>query len=351
MNVTAIHDHLDSFSRYSRHAITYAIGTSDQDEIPSLNSYDAVIIHYSLRLSIENSNWTLSDKAKNMLQSYTGLKVVFIQDEYDTTNIAIQWMQTLGIQLVFTCVPKHYIRHVYPVEKLPQVTFITNLTGYVPESLIHYPIKRIADRQTVIAYRGRNLPYWYGALGQEKGFIGKRMKDFCIKKAIPHDIEWDDSKRIYGDNWHQFLASAKATLGTESGANVIDFDGSISKNIIDYLAENPTASFSDASQRFIGNAEGYVKMNQISPKIFEAICLHTALILFEGDYSGVVEPHTHYIPLKKDFSNIEEVLEKVQNDAYLEHLTTRAFQDIVLSGKYSYQSFVDMVDESINVLV
>ena len=100
----------------------------------------------------------------------------------------------------------------------------------------------------------------------------------------------------------EFLASARATLGTESGSCVFDFTGDISKNISIYLEQNPDAPYSEVFDKFIVMHEGNIKMNQISPKIFESICLHTALVLFEGSYSGIIEPNLHYIPLCKDFS-------------------------------------------------
>ncbi|MBA2648877.1 MAG: glycosyltransferase [Legionella sp.] len=345
--ITTIKDHLESFGQFSSHNISYASATPDNDEVKDLASYDAVIIHYSLRLSLNDCNWTLSDNAKKQLQSFLGLKIAFIQDEYDTTNIAIRWLQELGVQLLYTCVPDAYVRFVYPSEALPFIKFVNNLTGYITPSMIQYPIKPIKDRETVIAYRGRSLPFWYGDLGQEKEFIGKKMKAICIEKGIKENIEWDDTKRIYGDGWFEFLASAKATLGTESGSNVIDFEGKVSKDIKDYLAEKPSATYSEIYDLFLSSHEGLVKMNQISPKIFEAISLHTALILFEGAYSDILQANKHYIPLKKDFSNIDEVIAKVTDDDYLTELTDNAYQDIVMSNKYTYKNFISEIDRNL----
>jgi hypothetical protein len=143
------------------------------------------------------------------------------------------------------------------------------------------------------------------------------------------------------------LGSARATLGTESGANVFDFDGSLKMKIQQLTANNPQITFEEISTQVLASHDGHVRMNQISPKIFEAIRLRTALILFEGAYSGVVLPNLHYIPLKKDFSNIDEVLTKIQDDQFLHDLTERAYNDIVTSGKFSYRTFVEGVDADI----
>ncbi|VEG89675.1 glycosyltransferase [Legionella spiritensis] len=351
LHINTIKTHLESYGKFSSHNVFYASATEDLDIVPDLFCFDAIIIHYSLRLSLKDGNWTISQRVRSLLKNYGGLKIAFIQDEYDTTNIAINWLKDLGIQVVFTCVPEKYIRQVYPSKELPNVHFINNLTGYVPDELVDYPVMPLNKREVVIAYRGRSLPFWYGDLGQEKEFIGKKMKEICLENNIKEDIEWDDSKRIYGGSWYEFIASAKATLGTESGSNVIDFYGDLHVDVANYLANNPSTDYQEIYNLFLKENDGQVKMNQISPKIFEAICLHTALILFEGEYSGVIEPDKHFIPLKKDFSNINDVLSKVNDDKYLLDLTCRAYEDIIASGKYSYRTFVKLVDSTIDSFI
>jgi hypothetical protein len=158
------------------------------------------------------------------------------------------------------------------------------------------------------------------------------------------DIEVDNDHRIYGDDWYRFLGSCRATLGTESGANVFDFDGALAA----LAARNAAMPYEEFKKRFLLDHEGRVHMNQVSPKIFEAIGLRTALILFEGTYSGIVQPHVHFIPLKKDYSNIEHVFKLVADDKFISELTDRAYRDVFASGRYSYAQFIAGVDEAID---
>ena len=218
--------------------------------------------------------------------------------------------------MVFTCVPTADVEKVYPRERFPHVEFLPTLTGYVPLGLPR-TTNSLQQRRFLIAYRGHSLPYWYGDLGQEKLLIGRRMKAICEQRGLRVDIEWEDAQRIYGSNWYGFLQSARATLGTESGANVFDEHGAIRKAVEAALRENPSLDYAEVRARFLAPHEGRIRMNQISPKIFEAIACRTALVLFEGEYSQVVEPNVHYVPLKKDFSNVDDVLSKLQNDAFV----------------------------------
>ena len=44
----------------------------------------------------------------------------------------------------------------------------STLAGYVPESLEKSTAPRMTERTIDVGYRGRELPYWLGTLGQEK---------------------------------------------------------------------------------------------------------------------------------------------------------------------------------------
>src|SRR5262249_24442315 len=108
---------------------------------------------------------------------------------------------------------------------------------------------------------------------------------------------------------------------------------------------NPNVSYEEIHHKYLKEIDGRIVMNQISPKVFEAIAYKTALILFEGEYSGILKPHRHYIPLRKDFSNVDLVLSHLADDEYLEAMAQRAYDDIVASGRYSYERFVRDFDD------
>ncbi|MGE5329805.1 MAG: glycosyltransferase [Deltaproteobacteria bacterium] len=345
IHVLTIKEHLESFANYSVNNIFFENACNGSECTCNLSNFDVIVIHYSVRLSLKNH---ISESYANELKEFSGIKVLYIQDEYENTEQARQWIETLGINIVFTVVPQKYIDVVYQKSRFPYVKFIPTLTGFVSKRLkTSEKLKPISERKTIIGYRGRPLPYWYGNLGQEKKLIGQKMRKICEDRGIPCDIEWEEEKRIYGNGWVDFLESCKATLGTESGSNVFDDYGTIRANIEKELEERPNVSYDEIFKDYLSEHEGKVIMNQISPKMFESISLKTALILYEGSYSNILIPEKHYIELKKDYSNIEEVLRKVNDDNYLQALVDRAYEDILESGRYSYESFVKSFDEAI----
>lgn len=346
MHVGTIFEHLSSYQRYSQNEVYYASATHDAECNYDLSNFDVLVLHYSIRVSL---TWHLSSKFSEAIKKYQGHKILYIQDEYDCTETARTWIENLNIDTVFTCVPKEYVNSVYPTSRFPGVSFKQTLTGYIPidHKNLTATVKPISERHSVIGYRGRNLPFWYGNLGREKAEIAEKMKSICEERSIAVDIEWDDSKRIYGPGWFEFIARNKATLGTESGSNIFDDYGHLKDNIELEIKENPEITYEEIFQKYLTDYEGKVVMNQISPRIFESIVLKTALVLYEGNYSGVIKPHQHFIPLKKDFSNIDEVLNKVTNDDFLSEMTERAYDDIVVSGKYTYLNFINEFDNYI----
>ena len=100
-------------------------------------------------------------------------------------------------------------------------------------------------------------------------------------------------------------------------------------------------------RELLGPFEGNAVIQAVSPRVFEAAALGTAMINFPGRYSDVVEPWAHYIPLEKDFSNFDEVVGAIRDDSLLETITARAHADLVASGRYSLQSFVSGFDREI----
>lgn len=345
-DANTIVDHIDAFKNYSRHKIWIHSGMGDISSKLDFNKFDAIIIHYSLCIL---NNHYLSQKAKKRIADYKGLKIIFVQDEYRQINTMRQELKYLNVDVLFSCFCEEEIKRIYPDAELPGSAKFNNLTGYIPKRLLSYHnVKPIAERTVHVGYRGRCLPFWYGELGYEKWDIVEKWKQNTIHEKLNADISYNENDRIYGEKWIEFIGNCKTTLGVESGASVMDFTGELEKKIEKYQFLHPRATFHQVQAMFLKEHEGKYYLNQISPRCFEAIALKTALVLYEGNYSGILMPGRHYIELKKDFSNIHEVLTKIKDDNYLQELVDRAYNEIALNPQYSYSGFIEKVDDVIN---
>lgn len=306
--------------------------------------YDIILFHWSVILC--KNNW-ISPQLRERLARARVLKAAFIQDEYRFVDRTKAALRVLGIRLLFTCVPDGEIEKVYPTEELPNLVKVNVMTGCVPEGLPLYPVSDYESRPIDVSYRGRDLPAWLGALAQEKAIIGERFLEDSKHYDLSTDIAWREGDRIYGDDWFQFLADSKATLGVESGASVFDFTGKIQEQVEAAVAADPDISFEALRQRYFAEEEGKIYLNQHSPRIFEAASLKTLLVLYEGQYSGVVEPWKHYVPLKKDHSNMAEVVETIRDVGRAKEIINRAYKEIALNPKYTYRHLVESIDSNL----
>ena len=117
-----------------------------------------------------------------------------------------------------------------------------------------------------------------------------------------------------------------------------------------YLQENPDADYDEVHELILAPYEGNIVHRTITPRSFEAIAIRTAQVLFPGEYRGVMQPWRHYIPLERDFSNLDQVCGYLRDDDFLQELVDRAYEEIIESGKYDMSMLGKGMDAMIDVL-
>ena len=111
------------------------------------------------------------------------------------------------------------------------------------------------------------------------------MAEDAPRFGLTIDIAHREEERRDGQHWIDFLMRCKATLGTESGASVFDFNGEVQRAVESDVERNAKLTFEQLRDRHFAHLEGKVRLNQISPRCFEAAALRTLTVLYEGDYS------------------------------------------------------------------
>ena len=339
---STVYDHVEAFKQYSHHKVFLIdIGKySPYINLELLNKFDVVIIHYCIPTFLDS---LLSPEMKMAIRFSRAKKVIFIQDEYHIIDI----MNFMKVDILYTCVPESEIEKVYPKARLPHTKKINTLTGFVPEALLKRSRLNYEERPIDVVYRGRKVPKWLGRLGQEKEEIGDMFLGDAEYYDLKCDISSKEEDRIYEDKWINFISHSKCSLGCESGSSVFDFTGDIQKKVEKYELDNPYATFEEVQAKFFLDLEGKIYLNQISPRAFESAALGTLMILYEGEYSGILKPWKHYVPLKKDHSNMEEVVSVIRDPQKWREITDRAYQEVACNPKYSYKHFITLFDKDI----
>lgn len=340
-------EYLDAMNAFSTHNVFEISMLGRFPEKIQLDKFDVVMTHYSLSLGPLINHYLGKNFIEN-LRNFRGLKVAFLQDEYREIKTYWKNLNYLGIDLLFSCVPENEVQKVYPHHEVPNLMVENVLTGYVPKSFASANVPAIKERTIHVSYRTRRMPFWLGELGKEKWYIAEEFMRRGKRLGLTLDLSVEEADRIYGREWEKFLKNSKCVLGVESGASIVDFDGKIEKIVESYVDKKPNASFEHVHALFLKEAEGNIKLNQISPRCFEAAAMRTVMILFEGHYSGILHPNRHYIPLKKDFSNFDEVISKVKDNVLLQNIADRTYAEIACNPNFSYENFISHLDAVID---
>lgn len=345
-HATTLHEHLDAFDRYSRHSITRLnpVGLHEHPLFDAIDDFDVVVLHWSLVITYDTY---LAPSVRTLIHASRALKIQFIQDEYRWVDSITRMMRYLGVEVIYSVAPRAVAEGLYG-SRVPGAVVRPTLTGFVPESLETLTTPPSSERPLDIVYRGRELPWWLGRLAHEKYAIGVEVAARAPAAGLRVDVSSAEGDRIYGDAWLSFLMSGRATLATPSGASITDIDGSIQARVGAYRRRHRDATFEDAERAVLRRFEGNLVIDVVSPRIFEAAAARTALVVFDGSYSGVLDVGRHAFVLERDFSNFDEIARIVRDPATLAERTEAAHADLIGSGRYSLANFVHDFDNGVD---
>jgi hypothetical protein len=329
----------------TRHEIVYwNAGYSVPRAIRRLR-LDAVILDSTLL----EARWAAVFAARrptfDWLADVGALKIAFPQDEYDHAHVLDDWLADLGVDVVFSVFGPEYRDLLYP-RLGATARFEKCLTGYVDELDVtgRAAVVLPHDRRGLdLAYRAKALTPRFGRLGQLKRTVAEAVTPAARAARLYVDVSTDPRDAVLGDRWFPFVASARAVLGSESGASAIDRRGELVAAERTMLAERPRLAFADFDAAMPAGWDGQLP-GSVGPRHLEAAAARTCQVLVEGGYDGVLEPEVHYLPVRPDGSDAEAVVERLADHKLVEATATRAYADLVLSGRYGYAALAGQLE-------
>ncbi len=346
LDPTTVSEHIHSFRAHSRFAV-WEVNTHLGFPRHLERAHPAVIfLHNTLWIP---TSYAIPKRMTDWLRGVDAYKVAFFQDEYHFCEERFDFVNDVGVDLIYT--------HVHP-EDIPQVwgrytpraTARFNFTGYVDKQMVAAATRFArpdAQRDIDVGYRARTLDPYLGSGALEKSRIGEQFKELAAGAELTIDIDTTDEGRLYGDSWYRFLGRSRAVLGVESGTSYIDLEDEVLRDYEARVKAGRPVTLEALQEGPLGRLDHNHSYRTISPRHFEAAAFRICQVLFEGQYSGVLEPMVHYVPLKKDFSNFEEVIELIGDRRVREQIAENAHRDLIRSGKYSYERFVAGVDDDL----
>jgi hypothetical protein len=245
-------------------------------------------------------------------------KAVFLANEYKDMPEKMRFCERLGLSLLVTQSTRGDVQQLYR-DRLPgtAVTGIVN-AGVDPELFV--PRTPPAARPIDVGYRSYEAPWYLGHVDRT------RIATELLARAdgLRTDISLDRDARFDATEWAEFLDSCRAQLGCEAGTDFLELDDRTRVAVNAYLGEHPDATFDDVYERFFRDYENPVSGRVLSARVAEAAATGTVQLLVEGAYDGYFEPDVHYVPVRKDFANVEEALAKLADHELCSAIAERA---------------------------
>lgn len=294
---------------------------------------DAVVLLHSI---YSNQN-ELRGPLPRLLGLLSQPKAFFIGNEYKGMPEKMRFCRQLGLSLLISQSNDPRVLEQYRKALRCAVAGIPN-TG-IDENVFDARIP-LSERPIDIGYRSYEAPWYLGNI--EKMEIADYFNKVAPAYGLKTDISLDPKQRFDAAGYSDFLNRCRAQIGTESGGEYFELTDATRKKVNAYQDAHPSATWSDVRARFFDDYGPSIPLRIISGRQVEAAGCKTVQILFEGAYGGYLQPDIHYIPLRKDFSNMDEVVRKLKDDAYCERITSAA-QDVArreltferLTGKFA----------------
>lgn len=349
-----INEHLYSFGRYANADVWHYNACAGIPGTLASVDFDLIVFHYTFLAR----RWNGRGEMRRLMKSVSSLaksrakKIAFPQDEYIHTTALCEFLSEFKIDALFTCHNRSDWEKVYPREKIGHAAIFQTFTGYVENRAIESTKllwKPHRERKFDVGYRARFVPFWLGKQGTLKWRLTEEFKPVALRYDIHANLSNDINDVFLGEDWYRFLADCRVVLGCEGGATLLDPDGIIRARVDAFCSQHPQATFAETEKACFPDLDDGIQLKAISPRHFEATLTKTCQALVEGGFEGIFKPDVHYIPIEKDFSNLDEVARKIQDIAYCEQLAEQAYKDIVVNGEYTYAHFVKDVLKKIEI--
>jgi hypothetical protein len=321
--------------------------------MPNNLKVDIVIVTQEL-LALRNFPiWEVVKKRMQPLIESSTLRVAMPQDDYTMSESLDRFLVDCKFTHVFTPLTRD-LDQIYPNAINADIKFEEALTGYFEAD--HWDL----TRQFVVPFREREIdlgqrvvllsPH-FGMSANRKGRIAIEMAKMASQRGFTCDVSTDPNEVFIGNEWWKFLGNIRYTISRKGGASIADPRGYLGDRARRLELRYPNISYEELAKKLKIATKKEGDFSAISPRLFEASAMGVCQILDEDEYIGEIEPWVHYIPLKNDFENIDEVIRAMGDFEKSESMANAAATALISSGRYTYEFFVKEMLKKLDCLV
>ena len=271
-------------------------------------------------------------------------KAYFIGNEYKLMPEKMRFCRLLGVSLLVTQSNDERVLALYRTALGCAVTCIPN-TGI--DTKLFRPTTALVDRPIDIGYRSYEAPLYLG--NNEKQEIAAAWKAAAERYGLRIDISMAPEDRFDAAGYASFLNRCRAQIGTESGGDYFNLDDLTRNRVNAYARLYPQAGWPEIKREIFDVIPLGIPMRIISGRQVEAAACKVVQILHEGRYNDLLIPDVHYIPLRKDMSNVDEVVTKLRDGAYCRRLVDAAYN--LAMSELTYNRLIERFFASLSAIL
>ena len=288
-----------------------------------LESFELIVVsHIALGdNAIDIRHWT------EELARRRGALVSFIGNEYDLMEEKLAFLRDVKPELVCSQLAHDAAQYLY-------ADLVDSRVVSMPHALnpTHYVTAPDIERTIDIGFIGSIYPIWVGDV--ERTLMLTLTAEIAPMLGLTQDIR---VRNVPRDEWAAFLQRTRTIIGAESGTYYLHRRGKLLAEAKAWSREYPEATFDELAARFFTDRSGVPSGKTISSRHFEPIGTRTCQVLVEGDYAGVLTPNEHYIPVRKDFADIGEALQRVTDHGACAAIADRAWEHVMSGHTYAHR--------------
>lgn len=292
-----------------------------------IKEFDLIILMHS----VLGDNVEIIIPFEQVLKERTGKLLSFVGNEYDLMLKKKAFLQNVDADYIASQLPHEAHTFVYKELSAQLID--------APHALnenIYRPSK--SNKVYDIAFSGAKYGIFIG--DQERNNLIKTMTNSTPQ--LKNKINIGRNTNLPRNLWVELLQSAKATVGAEAGTYYLDRNGSLLEQSKEYVQQNPDANLDDLLEKIFDNTSiEYVSGKAISSRHFEPVGTKTCQILLEGNFNGILKEGEHYISVKKNFSNLKDVIDVYSDHDLRNQIVERAYAYI--SENHTYKNRVETI--------
>ncbi|RLC07279.1 MAG: hypothetical protein DRH43_11840 [Deltaproteobacteria bacterium] len=289
-----------------------------------MREWDLIILLHSTNA---NSMLALSS-IESYLKSRKGKLLIFVGNEYCLMPEKIRFIKNVEADYVASQLPEKAAKWLYEDCTHSRIVLVPHGLN----SKIYKPLRDPLSRRVDIGFIGDRYSLAVGDIERTKLAEYFSQNDFW--PGMTKDIRIGRKLRLPREEYARFLNTIRGTIGGESGTYYLEKTDKTQKEIEAFLSYHPKATFDDIYNRFLTNYSNPVSGKAISSRHFEAAGTKTCQILLEGEYNGIFKPDVHYICLKKDYSNIDDVIARFRDNRYLQTMVNETYEYVMENHTY-----------------